>query len=69
MGKFLNVFLTAEQVSSVERVRFYRFSQYFIHLFQLLSLGVSPLNLVRLIQNLGTPSTQSSPSNRENALS
>ncbi|CCD70132.1 Mitotic spindle organiZing protein (MOZART) homolog [Caenorhabditis elegans] len=54
MGKFLNVFLTAEQVSSVER---------------LLSLGVSPLNLVRLIQNLGTPSTQSSPSNRENALS
>ncbi|CAI2311835.1 unnamed protein product [Caenorhabditis sp. 36 PRJEB53466] len=52
MAKFLNVFLTFEQAAAVEKM---------------IALGVTPVNLVRLIQNLGGPSTQNSPSNRENA--
>uniref|UniRef100_A0A8R1DHP9 Mitotic-spindle organizing protein 1 n=1 Tax=Caenorhabditis japonica TaxID=281687 RepID=A0A8R1DHP9_CAEJA len=53
LAKFLNVFLTAEQIAAVEKM---------------LALGVTPVNLVRLIQNLGSSSTLNSPSNRENSL-
>ncbi|EFO97051.1 hypothetical protein CRE_25956 [Caenorhabditis remanei] len=52
MAKFLNVFLTVEQVVAVEK---------------LLAIGVPPINIVRLLQSV-SPNQQMSPGNRENGI-